>query len=572
MPSAAEAETCNDPCAESDRYTLIDVGNHENIPPDGFVSIATRRGSAGRLSDEETLEFFQVEVTHTVEPMVGPIPIAGGLEVVEGVVVWRPDAPLDVDVDVGSFLSVDASVLNSSIDDRIDCAPDRIATRGQAVYRVIDSSTPELSVNPGFETDVRPIDSAQLADWVCCGETTLQRPDGCPSPVFDAGIGRCIASVGQRAAHVVAAPFFFGDPDRLMPTSTKLELLVDGTVVGSALGWQGRVDFTAPFAFQAELRVTSLIDGTTQTSDVFEVHEDLDGAVPVDVQPILDSICDGDEPYHCVVVDTPDGQAWDPELCSPWPEPLPMVPLGTTGGTGEQSGGGDGTTGEQTGQSTGAAEGTSTPLDGDGGCSCRASGPGVFGPLSAFFGLVACFRRRTDIVPTPSCPDRFEFGPQCTPMATPLSDRARRAQPWRRAVGAYPAYAPYGYVPSWHSSKVHSSTSSLSSQSEIAGGNLSTLPVRWIDSSIRSTSATSSSTTGSARLPSGARYCIVTWSMERKSVLSSQSWVAVEETASGTTVSTQSGRRHVAVPLETQGWDALRDVCRSSGRDGRQFV
>lgn len=397
-PAQADADGCKD----SDRYTRFDIGGDTinqqtlSVPTDGVIPFATQRGE-GLWSDEETFDAIAVEVSGDAGD------VGGRLAIASGVIVWRPDQPLTEDENYIVYATVD----NSSLDDRTDCAPDlldppfaRIDVRG--------TSSPATADYPGFGSEVVAVDSSELDDWACCGGAMAELPAGCPAPVFDPADGVCLATAKRRLALAQFVPplggLTFENPARIMQDNTKLELLVDGRVVASALGWddEGGVGFAAAEDFEAQLRVTSLIDGSESTTDTFQVEEDFGGDEPFDALPILSSLCQDDEPYHCVVVDTPDGQAWDPDLCSPWPSPLPTPPVESTGGeeeTGTSSG--TGSTGEDTqassSRSTGAEmtsgdAGSATPQDDDGGCGCRPVAPP---PSNSFWLLgVLLLRRR----------------------------------------------------------------------------------------------------------------------------------------------------------------------------------
>lgn len=391
-PSTAHA--CSiDPCAESAEFGMLRV-THETVTTDGVLLLSSQQGDSDALSPQDAIARMTVIVTEE------DIELPGTIEHAAGEYFWRPDAPLLA----GSTLNVTVS-MEANPDDIQQCGA---AAGGETTVVVLDEVLPALEL-PSVEvtTDYWFAEDVTFETAVCCDDGTVN-VDSCNTPGFS-GTGFCVAPSGT--GYATGSLTIGALPANLGP-SVAIEYLVDGETIHSQdgtepLGW----GISRSAAFDVQVRVTSLIDGSTLETDAVTVDGDNPdglGEQVVDVAAELEANCEG-EPYTC---ETEDDFAWDPENCTPYDD----------GGTDSDSGGSDTDSGgsdsdsdsgsggsdsdsagsdsdSNSGGSDSDSAGSGSDTDGDpgqddGGGGCSVGGSGLGGAWLLLLGFAGVFRRR----------------------------------------------------------------------------------------------------------------------------------------------------------------------------------
>lgn len=363
-PSRAEA------CSFIECERLVDVELAQAGPiPAGETALVLRPVLAEefpRFNPEKS----QAAVTVTVTPTMGG-PAVPGAVVAEGtldLLVWRPEAPLDPDTTYAVAVTVDNTML-----DFTDCGPDgfeRLLTVTTGAALTVPLALAEVTASAKLVSEPW----LQPETMVCCdGAIPVDQSGGCGPSVawFE---GTCAAGSAFTSLAVTAT--------------------IDPAVIEATMGQVGYHFFGAAFApgtseatlrsnapFCGQLTAIHLMTGETLTGPEVCVGQDLAdmlGTIEIDPTPEL-AMCAG-EPYTCAVITGPNGELWDSESCTPWPEGQP-----TTGGA--PTTGGELTTGggEETGEGGSSGENSAGGTGGDGGekgCACAST------DASAPWGLV----------------------------------------------------------------------------------------------------------------------------------------------------------------------------------------
>lgn len=388
-PSTAHACSFDD-CAESPEFSELRV-SQETVTTDGVLLLSSRHGDSDALTPEAAIARMSVVVLAAQD-----VELSGTIEHTAGQYFWRPDAPLAV----GATLSVSVS-MEANPDDLASCGA---GAGGDSTVTVLDETLPALAL-PSVEltTEYRFAEDVEFDTAVCCDDGTVNA-DSCNTPGFSS-TGFCVAPSGTGYA---SASVTLGELPANLGSSVAVDYLIDGEASQSRDGLEP-LDWYAsrPEVFDVQIRITSLIDGSTLESDAITVDGDNPeglGAQVVDVAAELAANCEG-EPYTC---ENLDDYAWDTENCTPYDDG------GTdsdtdSGGSDSDSGGSDsdsdsggsdsdsGGSDSDSGGSDSAGSGSDTdgdPGQDDDGGGCSVGGSGLGGAGFLLFGLGALRRRR----------------------------------------------------------------------------------------------------------------------------------------------------------------------------------
>ncbi len=376
-PSRAEA------CSIIECERLVDVELTQAGPiPAGATALVLRPVLAdefARFNPEKSA----VAVVMTVTPTMGGPAVPGEVVAIDvlDLLVWRPGAPLDPDTEYEVAVTIDNSMLDYS-----ECGPD-------ALDRTFTVTTGAAMVVPVTLSEVTT--SAMIVSTpflspdtlVCCdGAIPIDESGSCGDPLawFE---GTCSAGSAFASLTVTAT--------------------IDPATVAAGMGQVGYHFFDTAFvpgasettlrsndSFCSQLTAVHLMTGETMTGPEVCVGDDLAdmlGTVPFDPAPGL-AMCAG-EPYTCAVASGPNGELWDSENCTPWPEGQATTDADPTTGGGPTTGETP-TTGGTTGEPGSSGEDTVGGTGDDGGekgCACASTNASAPWGLAV---LLACPRRR----------------------------------------------------------------------------------------------------------------------------------------------------------------------------------
>lgn len=370
---------------------------HETVTTDGVLLLSSSQGDSDGLTPEAAIARMTVVVADE------DVELSGTIEHTAGEYFWRPDVPLVA----GTSLSVSVS-LEANPDDVQMCG---VAAGGDSTVLVLDETLPALELpSVEFTTDYWFSEEVDFDTAICCDDGTIN-VDSCKTPGFS-GTGFCVAPSGTGYA---SGSLTLGELPANLGPSVAIEYLIDGEVAHSRDGLEPLTwGASRPAAFDVQIRITSLIDGSTLVSDPITVDGDNPGGLGeqvVDVAAELEANCEG-EAYTCEP--TEDEFEWDLETCTPY----------DGGGTDSDSGGSDSDSGgsdsdsdsgsggsdsdsdsggsdsdSDSGDSDSDSAGSGSDTDGDpgqddGGGGCSVGGSGLGGAGLLLFGLGALRRRR----------------------------------------------------------------------------------------------------------------------------------------------------------------------------------
>lgn len=371
---------------------------HETVTTDGVLLLSSQQGDSDALSPEDAIARMTVVVVEE------DIELAGTIEHAAGEYFWRPEAPLLA----GATLNVSVSI-EANPDDIQKCGA---GAGGESTVTVLDEQLPALEL-PSVEVATEYWFSEDVAfdTAVCCDDGTVN-VDSCNTPGFS-GLGFCVSPSGTGYA---TGSLTVGELPANLGPSVAVEYLVDGEVIYSQdgtepLGW----GVSRPAAFEVQVRVTSLLDGSSLETDAVIVDGDNPdglGEQVVDVAAELEANCEG-EPYTC---ETEDEFEWDRENCTPYDDGGGTDSDSDSGGSDTDGGGSDsdsdsGSGGSDSDSDSGgsdsagsgsdsdsdsAGSGSDTdddPGQDDGGGGCSVGGSGLGGAWLLLLGFAGVLRR-----------------------------------------------------------------------------------------------------------------------------------------------------------------------------------
>ncbi|MBK9757854.1 MAG: hypothetical protein IPO88_30960 [Nannocystis sp.] len=358
----AEAAACDpDPCYQADLWQTLAPVNASLIPGDGVLVLQ------GANPGDPAAWLDKVALTVTLDAT----PVAGALEApgINGVLVWRPDAPL-----VAGMYKVMGTLDNP--DDLDYCGEDLLLD-----FEFMSDGGAAVPLTPPSLTPMEVVSTTQIVDLetlVCCeGVVPGTSFNDCGGDSVDYPEGQCAPTqgTGWLDVQLPIAPMLPIGTAAMLAYSLKVDGAVVARTLSPQLGWQA----SAPFC--TEVVVTNLGTGETLTTDK-QCHGDAVASQlgPQDLDPALAITCS--EPLQTCAVNAM-GDAWDPNMCTPWP---PEGETGTPTEGGSDSAGSDGSGGS--GGSAGEAE------PGEKGCGCVGGGaPGPWA-LPGVLVLAGLRRRR----------------------------------------------------------------------------------------------------------------------------------------------------------------------------------
>ncbi len=384
LATPTEADACSpSECEGSPRILAFDLA-HAQVAPDGVLVFAAEQGAPDGASAEDTLAAIELEVRSGEDPLEGTLELDGGL------FIWRPAEPLPA----GASLSISAVIDNDALDAKQQCG---IAEAGPFDLAVGEETLSELALPElEFRTEHSIAPALSLESVVCCDGAYPALELTCVEEVLWSE-GHCAAQAGVGFA---SASFAAADLDPAVAASLRAEIIVGEEVVatqhGSAL-IEG-LQLSRAEAFDAQLRLVSLIDGAEVLSESFTADggapEEL-GELELDIAAEVEEMC-GEPAYVCALDEG--AQAWDPEACEPWADEDEDTDGDTEGDTdGDTDGDSDGDTdGDTEGDSDGDTDGDADQ-DGSGsggGCNVQGGERGSSWLLLFGLGMVPLMRRR----------------------------------------------------------------------------------------------------------------------------------------------------------------------------------
>jgi uncharacterized protein (TIGR03382 family) len=362
MPSSAEA------CSISECERLVDVELvQDGAIPAGETALVLRpvlSEDFPRFNPEKS----QAAVAVTVTPTMGGAAVAGEVVAIDvlQLLVWRPQVPLDPDSEYQVVVTVDNAGLEYA-----ECGPDgfeRMFAVTTGAVMAVPLTVPEVTASA--ELVSVPLLSPET--MVCCdGAIPIDQSGSC-GPAVSWFEGTCAAGSAYGSLEVTA---------KIDPAAIEATLGQVGFHFAGKAFAPGASEVTRPSdePLCGQLTAIHLMTGETMTGSEVCVGDELAemlGEHAIDPSPGL-AACAG-EPYTCTVIPFgPNGELWDAEDCTPWPEGQATTGDPTTGGptTGE----GPVTEGASESESGSGSSGTDSAggTGGDGdkqGCACTSSG------------------------------------------------------------------------------------------------------------------------------------------------------------------------------------------------------
>lgn len=304
LAPAHSAKACSpDPCADAPAFDTFVVG-HDSVATDGVLVFEVSQGSFGAFTTKQVLAAIDLRVTDAQDQ-----PVEGALEYTDGLYIWRPAAALPA----GGDLSIAVDIDNAALSSKLRCGSDEFAP---LTVSVTEGTVPALALpTVAFDTQHSISQDLSLDGLVCCDGAFPEIQYTCDEELLW-NEGHCEPTSGTGYA---SASFSADDLDPLLAAAVRAELLVDAQVIRAVHGTKlSSMSVTRSEAFQARLRLVSLLDGSEVSSEIFNAGQtDLLGPLELDPAPGLDRVCEG-QPYTCSRAETED--AWDPDACDPWGE------------------------------------------------------------------------------------------------------------------------------------------------------------------------------------------------------------------------------------------------------------
>jgi len=326
------ASACDpDPCFDADLWETLQPVNAALIPSDGVLVLqgSNDGDAASWLAD------IELEVT------LGGIPVDGALEApgIDGVLVWRPAAPLQAGMHV-----VKGSVDNP--DDLSYCAEDLALD-----FEFMVDAGISVPLTPPLVTAMELVTLTPVVDLnsiVCCEgvvpEVSLDSCGGGGVYYQEGGCGST-SGTGWLDVDLPIAP--------MLPVATaallSFMLKVDGEAVGTTLSPQFSWRSKNPFC--TEVTATNLATGESVTTEkVCHGDEVSDQLGPQELDPRDEITCA--EPLQTCEPDALE-ETWDLTKCTPWAgkdEESGTPTEGGSDGAGSEGSGGSGGSGGSAGE------------------------------------------------------------------------------------------------------------------------------------------------------------------------------------------------------------------------------
>lgn len=304
LAPAHSAKACSpDPCADAPAFDTFVVG-HDSVATDGVLVFEVSQGSFGAFTTKQVLAAIDLRVTDAQDQ-----PVEGALEYTDGLYIWRPAAALPA----GGDLSIAVDIDNAALSSKLRCGSDEFAP---LTVSVTEGTVPALALpTVAFDTQHSISQDLSLDGLVCCDGAFPEIQYTCDEELLW-NEGHCEPTSGTGYA---SASFSADDLDPLLAAAVRAELLVDAQVIRAVHGTKlSSMSVARTEAFQATLRLVSLLDGSEVSSEAFTAdggQPDQLGPLELDPAPGLERVCEG-QPYTCSRGET--GDAWDPDLCDPW--------------------------------------------------------------------------------------------------------------------------------------------------------------------------------------------------------------------------------------------------------------
>jgi MYXO-CTERM domain-containing protein len=305
-----EAEACSpDPCwFDVTWIDRIEPVNHAAIPSDGVLVLAATAGSQLPVAD------LAARLSLTV--MLDGEPVLGAVEdtVVPGVIVWRPDQPLNE----GTSYAVTGEFLNDAGAVEAGCGVAALPLEFD--FAAISPSEPLAAPEVVAEASVEIVESSDLADLVCC-DGAYPYANDCGGDQTDWGVGACAAARGRGFLHLDIKAVSPIDPASAAMLATVIR--VDGEEVarGLAPAFAARRDGPACVVVE-QIHLDSGFSVVTEEQCVGDELVAELGERELDPALVLDAQCEG--PMY-VCESSAEGGQWDPEQCTELADPEPPV-------------------------------------------------------------------------------------------------------------------------------------------------------------------------------------------------------------------------------------------------------
>lgn len=311
LADGAAADCTPDPCAEVVAFLGVEPANDAPVPTDGVLVL-----QANWFGELEQLE-LPGGLTLTVRRDADEVPGALAGTDIPGVLVWRPDAPLEP----GATYEASGRRANPRGVPDV-CAPAEVEvefsfTAGPGPTEPLVK--PELRAWTEYVAE--PIYA--LDSLACCDGAAPREREVCgQGHGLVWSTGEC-AATRERAR--LRLDLRVSNPvDESHSGQWARRLFMDGEPLRDGLATRYTRDLTAPACFIVEQR--SLATGEVALSEERCVGEDFKeplGDLPRDPWPTLADACADDELYTCEVADG----AWDEAACTRWAgEPPPREP------------------------------------------------------------------------------------------------------------------------------------------------------------------------------------------------------------------------------------------------------
>jgi MYXO-CTERM domain-containing protein len=359
-PAADVAGPCpgyyeDDPCEEVEHWLALQPHNAAEIPSDGVLVL---RGEHRGPWDENVAPKVDVVVEHEFVPVPGTLELAP----MEGVLVWRPDAPWIP----GATYKFSATAMY--VDEAgLSCTLPMLGTGGELVV----AGEPGAPLGPPMLAAAARVDFFQdisLTGLACCeGVAPMQFTNTCGDVQLSWDPTMCAPVSGTGSLRVD----FTGEPAAKGPAAQQIVYTrkVDGAADLHQLEPTFSLIGLQPYC--VEFAALDLASGKITTSGERCFGDDVaDLLGPQTIEPPDALTC---PLQQCEVTES----SWDLERCMPY-GPQPGEAEAETAGE---------DTGEDTGEADAAGEG------GEAGCGCVVSSAGDTG-LLALVGLLGLARRR----------------------------------------------------------------------------------------------------------------------------------------------------------------------------------